>query len=206
MEQKYVSQPVAKWILGLNFRSIEDVENVFNRSFNEQELKALEQVPYSEETLKKYAEDYCLVPYFETNLIDIKPAISSVMYDGVNNWYLDSQNSCPEKTSVGWKLIRKQCFLGSLGKTYKDQLASIPENHECASASDFIYFLGLEIKLQRDPTLLKYWSVNACGRTKSSCKNLSLLVDLSYGSIFVNGIQKDFVSPDLGLITMVKPE
>jgi len=206
MEQKYVSQEIAEQILGRNFRSIQCVRKTFNRPFSKQERKKLELVPYSEETLKKYAEDHCLIPYVETNLIAIKPAISDTMFDGARNWYLDPQSSCQEKTSIGWKLIRKECFFESLGKTYEDQLASTPEDHEPILASDFIYFLALELKLRYDPAFLKYWATKACARTKSFCNSLSLMVDLSYCCIFINGAKRDFVSADLGLITAVKPE
>lgn len=165
-----VSQKIARLIMGSNFRSLQDVESAFNRKFTPSEQKILNHIPYSEEVLMECRDTHLLIPYFETNLIDLKTNAADATHSD-NDWFMNGNPFAKnEKTPVGWVLIMKECVKDSFSKTYEEQIALLA-THGNPQAIDFIFMLALEANLQRDQVLLKYWNDKAWGRTKSLGSN-----------------------------------
>lgn len=167
MSSVSASQKMAKLIMGSNFRSLMDVEFAFSHKFTKSELKVLENIPYSEEVLTECRDTHLLIPYFETTLWNIKASVPEATYKE-NDWFMSGNPFAKnERTQVGWVLMMKECVMDSFNKTYEEQIALLPATYENPQAVDFFYMLALEVKLQRDQILLKYWNDTAWGKTKS---------------------------------------
>lgn len=159
---------VAELIMGENFRSIAETFRALNRQITEREFRALETIPYPEETLVAHRSVSILRPEFETTLTEFSASAPNAMC-GTNNWYRAWGGEAfaqSEKTSVRWRLVPKESVPGSLGKGYDEQAALASPGQEIMSAVEWVFTLALEASLKRDRAFLEYWNWH-WGRTKS---------------------------------------
>jgi hypothetical protein len=190
--------------MGPNFRSISDVGTALGHPWSKAELKTLDYVPYPEDVLVECRNTHLLVPYFETNLVGLKTNVADAMRAD-NDWFIEEKDifARDEHTPLDWKLVLKECVRDSLGGTYQDQLTILPPTHENPQAVDLVFMLAIEVRLQRDQELLKYWE-KYHGRTRSIDCNGNVYIGLDDYRIIIGSCSDKSQRERIGLSGILK--
>ncbi len=120
------SQKAAKEIMGNNFFGIEDAIEHLNLRPDKNQIAELDDVPFSEVTLKECKDTHVLVAVFPMSLLQMFENKNLRPFFGLDDtekapWFKQERFSW-EEGKVGWYLIRKQAPENSLNKEWVDQL------------------------------------------------------------------------------------
>lgn len=100
-------------------------------------------VPYSDAVLSECAETHVLVPYLGLSLAQVHQAHLGLFWSKDDNaWYRQAHHSYSStKHQPRWYLVQKTVLLGSLGKTWSEQLQLVQESavNEVVPAAVLVY-------------------------------------------------------------------
>lgn len=135
------SQKAAREIIGTNFFGIEEAIKHFGVNPTKQQLAALAEVPFGEETLKACKDTHVLVAIFPLSILDIRGICRKIEGQTLfykQDWY-DKQAFAKDKGEVGWQLVRKEPIADSVSKTWNEQQALLSKDEETPKAQIVVY-------------------------------------------------------------------
>lgn len=160
--EKTVLWTVARKIMGQNFLSIQEVFKGFNICLTKRELKEVEEIPFSEELLRRHKDTHLLflgVPndgrmnYLTINhLREMFPAGQQPCFWLCSGSWHDKEDFSVIKTpGLRWYFIRKSIIKKSRSKTYDEQekLLEIDEYREKAVVYVYMIFLMFKARGER---------------------------------------------------------
>ena len=127
-----VTPEQAAEIMGQNFYSLEDVKQLFDSRFTEEELEDLAVVPYSMEILEENSWDHVLIPCTPVSLMEMEYLFTRSKFRACH-WYV-SQEFANTPAEVGWKLVDTTPVLDSMGKSWEQQLDLLSKEEDVPSA------------------------------------------------------------------------
>lgn len=133
------SQKRARKIMDRNCFGIEEAIKHFRVNPSKQQLAALSEVPFSEETLKECVNTHILVAVFPLSISGIRGKVSGgqlLFYE--QDWY-NKQAFAQDKGEVSWQLIRKTPVANSTSKNWPEQQALLAQNEETPQARVMVY-------------------------------------------------------------------
>ncbi|XOA42669.1 MAG: hypothetical protein ACKKMO_02565 [Candidatus Nealsonbacteria bacterium] len=129
-------QRIAQKIMGNNFFGINNAIEHFKVNPTEQDLKALAEIPFSEQELNDLKNDYILAAVFPLSVIDIRKMNAKLFYD--QSWYND-ESFAKERGKAGWQLIRKTPAPNSTSKSWSKQQKLLAKDDEVPTAQVMVY-------------------------------------------------------------------
>ena len=133
------SQERACLIMDGNYLGIEAAKKHFGVIPTVDQLKALEEVPFSEETLRECCKTHVLVAVFPISILEIRERVPKLFCE--QEWYDDQPFA--RKTCIEWCLVRKTEIPNSDNKTWKEQFSLIPSGDKILPAQEIVYAMTL---------------------------------------------------------------
>ena len=131
------SQRCARKIMCNNFLGIEETTQYFGVKFREEELAQLEEIPFTEKTLKERKYTHILVAGYPLSILDIDSRTPIDIFSATD--YSDERFVREEKVVLKWYLINKDIEPHSRGKNYQDQLAVKWHSDEVPRTCEVVY-------------------------------------------------------------------
>lgn len=135
------SQKAAREIMGKNFFGFEEAIKHFGVNPTKQQLAALAEVPFGEETLKTCKDTHVLVAVFPLSILDIRGICRKIEGQTLfykQDWY-DKRAFAKDKGKVGWQLVRKEPVADSTSKTWNEQQVLLSKDEETPKAQVVVY-------------------------------------------------------------------
>jgi len=135
----------ARKIMGQNFLGFSEVATEFGIT-NEQ-IKALGEIPFSEEVLRECAQTHVLVAYTGLSIIEIRKKMKQgYFYKDDISWF-NCRDFASEQGEISWLLIQKKPVEGSTQKYWKDKVTLInDETEEVPKANQLTFAIMLLYK------------------------------------------------------------
>ncbi|MEK9170563.1 MAG: hypothetical protein AAB674_02870 [Patescibacteria group bacterium] len=131
------SQKRAREVMGRNCFGIKEAIKHFGVNPSKQQLAALSEVPFSEETLEECKNTHILVAVFPLSILDIRGKMDSkLFYD--TSWY-NKEPFAQDHGEVSWQLIRKTPVADSTSKNWSEQQVLLAKNEETPKARVMVY-------------------------------------------------------------------
>ena len=125
--------------------SPKDVENIFGVSYTEEQSAALQDIPFSEQTLKECAGTHMLFPGFPMSLLDVRAKYANLFSSKTGGWYAN-QKFATIQVQLVWHLLCMEPVPGSLGKSWSEQRTLLAPNEEVSSAALVAFATMLHFK------------------------------------------------------------
>lgn len=126
-----------KAIMGKNFFGVDEAVKHFGVKPTGDQLAALAQIPFSEETLLECKDSHVLVAVFPLSIVAIRAVAPKKVFCN-QDWY-DREQFATQAGTVGWKLVRKNPVEGSTSKAWAEQQRLLRKDEETPSAQVVIY-------------------------------------------------------------------
>ncbi|MES2006732.1 MAG: hypothetical protein V4436_01335 [Patescibacteria group bacterium] len=151
------SQRQAHKIMGANMFGIEDAIKHFGVNPSKEQLATLDEVPFSEWTLKACKATHVLVAVFPMSILDIRSACEgqSLFYEQ-EDWY-SKHAFAKDRGKIGWHLIRKTPVENSASKTWSDQQALQGSDDKTPEAQTMVYTMIGHYKTTGKRLFEKIW-------------------------------------------------
>jgi DnaJ-domain-containing protein 1 len=216
-ESTFPSIKRAGEIMGKNFVGIEEAAQKFNVQIDEKNLKALKEIPFSENTLIRSRNTHVLIADFGSSIVDIKNLNLKMRFNSSKKSYNIFESNLESKQWVisekfseitenpQWRLIRKETPEKLQRKSWEDQKNLIGDNEEIPTARTMIYFIIayyfinkplVETELMRTSTIA---SSDGGYRVCVACSVWS-------GIHIINSYLYDDNSYNIGIAIALKPE
>lgn len=127
----------ARAIMGRNFFGIEEAIRHFGVKPTEEQLKALENIPFSEVTLNECKDTHILVADFGLSVLDVRKKANQ-LFPKQQNWY-KNEKFANDRGTPCWHLVRKTPVEGSFSKSCEEQKALLGQNDEVPAARIVVY-------------------------------------------------------------------
>ncbi len=134
------SQARAARIMRTNYFDIPDVTESFGIEFSRDDLMALSDIPFSEETLRSRADSHILFPGYPLSIAEIRERAPQLFfYDPKEALPNDPEFCQREKVDLRWYLISQEIGKHFFGKSYEEQAACFIPETERPRAAEVVY-------------------------------------------------------------------
>lgn len=145
------SQETAKRIMGHHYLGIEHAIEHLKASPSKQDLKLMEEVPFSEAVLEACKDTHILVAVLPMSVMGLWERTKHLFYSKDDPWYR-KESFAKDKGQAGWHLVRKDIVPNSMSKTWQEQQSLLGKDDETPTARVLIYtviltFLVTGVKL-----------------------------------------------------------
>lgn len=204
-----ISIDTACKIMGKNYISPSEVLQRLQIEFQDDDLRKIMKVPYSERILQKNKNSHVLIPFFHLSIremCEMAPSLFWFCNDEIISGFGD--HILNSKTKGGWRLIRKGPVPFSMSKSYFGQICLLNKNEripdiQTIAFANIVYFL-----LRREDMIPEEDYVRTSSFTRDGVNGSSRI---SVSSIDLDGMhfitfEDDTIQYDLGLASEVEAE
>lgn len=152
------SQETARKIMGHHYLGIEHAIEYLKASPSKQDLKLLEDVPFSEEMLNTFKHTHILVAVLPMSILDIQARVDrSLFYFKDDPWY-KKQAFAKEKGQAHWALVDMGIVANSKSKTWQEQQSLLDKGDETPTGRVMVYTIILNYLVTGDRLLMSVYA------------------------------------------------
>ncbi len=132
-------QKRARGIMGGNMFGIEEGVKFFGMNPSKQQLAALTEIPFTEETLNASKDTHILAAVFPLSILDIRGKVkNSLFYSHDDAWY-NKERFANDRGETSWQLICKTPVPDSTSKNWDAQQALLGKEEETPTVRIMTY-------------------------------------------------------------------
>jgi len=140
------SDKVARAIMGVNMIDTADAIKCFEVNPSAEDLAVLEQIPFSEEVLRKCARTHALVADLGTSVMDVWSQHGKLFYYYMDSkdtpWYGNgNENWAKKRDKPTWRLLGRTAVAGLFDKGYYAQKQLLNETEKVPEAREMVYMV-----------------------------------------------------------------
>ncbi len=133
------SQKRAREIMGKNFFGIEEAIKHFGINPSRQQISALSEIPFSEETLIECESTHILVAVFPLSILEVRGKVERNLFYGHEDAWYNNEKFAKERGEAAWQLVRKTPVENSTSKTWDEQQTLLGKDDETPKAQVMVY-------------------------------------------------------------------
>lgn len=153
----------AKEIMGKNFLGAEEAIRFLRANQAEEEaMKKLTEIPFSEPTLQECKNTHVLVLDLGLSILDIRQRVDQKLFCSHEDAWYNNQAFAKLIELAQWRLIRRDAIPNSFNKNWEEQLVLLAKNEEVPEARQIAY-LAILYYLAKGERLFEHFYV----RTRS---------------------------------------
>jgi hypothetical protein len=183
-KKTYVSHAEARNIMWYNhFFGIEDVIECLGMQPTENQIKALERIPFTRELLQACKDTHILIAVFSLSILEIGEMNKELILQPKDEWCKDEEFAM-DKGLASWQLVRKDFVENSVDKTWNEEQLLLGEDDIVPSARVMVYtMIVYHLKNNKDKVLLyNVFGRCSCVTSNGDCVCVSTFMGKRYGN------------------------